>query len=233
METVAETLNLTRRGFPSRSALKDYLSGQLQYPLAVVQFNDSLSGNSPMPGNLSYDLRFPSMRRQGTGNWNTDRIRRSISPSVLWGPEDPHAYSPYFTEGFLAIQHVIAMTFIRQQKRSDAYHLPDVFIQRQPFPASRMDFAVNLMGDLLSAVLIISFLPSCMNMTKVSGLMILIQLIFTHLLSSSTDVGRGKRETIEGHYEDHGPAQLAPLVIVVLQVLHTNVYCGDVHDGHL
>lgn len=146
----------------------DYLSGQLEYPFAVVQFDDSVGGNASLPAHLEYDLRFPSMRRRGTGNWNTDRIRRSISPSVLWGPQDPQAYSPYFTEGFLAIQHVISMTFIDLHKMDPALQLPEILIQRQPFPASRMDFAVNLMGDLLSAVLIISFLPSCMNMTKVS-----------------------------------------------------------------
>lgn len=168
MESVALTLNLTLRGFPSRSALMDYLSGQREYPFAVVQFDDSVGGNASLPAHLEYDLRFPSMRRRGTGNWNTDRIRRSISPSVLWGPEDPQAYSPYFTEGFLAIQHVLSMTFIDLHKMDPALELPEIRIQRQPFPASRMDFAVNLMGDLLSAVLIISFLPSCMNMTKVS-----------------------------------------------------------------
>lgn len=166
MDVVAENLNLTLRGFPSRSALSDYLSTQAHYPFVVVQFDDSLTGNTSLPDHLQYDIRFPSMRRLGSGNWNTDRIRRSISPSVLWGPQDPQAYSPYFTEGFLAVQNVISMTFIQLNMRETVSDLPEFFIQRQPFPASRMDFAVNLMGDLLSAVLIISFLPSCMNMTK-------------------------------------------------------------------
>lgn len=168
MESVSETLNLTLRGFSSRSALTDYLSAQAEYPFVAVQFDDSVGGeNSTLPAHLSYDIRFPSMRRLGTGNWNTDRIRRSISPSVLWGPADPMAYSPYFSEGFLAIQHVISMQFIRENQADESLQIPEIVVQRQPFPASRMDFAVNLMGDLLSAVLIISFLPSCMNMTKV------------------------------------------------------------------
>lgn len=165
MVSVANQLNLTLMGFTSESALDEYLSGSKEYPFAVVQFEDSLAGNASLPEHLNYDLRFPSMRRLFSGNWNTDRIRRGISPSVLWAPEDPQAYSPYFYEGFLAIQHVISMSFIRT-KGNVPSDFPEVLIQRQPYPASRMDFAVNLMSDLLSAVLIISFLPSCMNMTK-------------------------------------------------------------------
>lgn len=170
METVSEVLNLTHRGFPTRQALEDYLSMQPHYPFACVQFSDSQANATELPHNFDYDLRFPSMRRMGSGNWNTDRISRSISPSILWGALDPMAYSPYFTEGFLAVQNVISMTFIKETRINSSQEIPEIRIQRQPFPADRMDFAVNLMGDLLSAVLIISFLPSCMNMTKVRGL---------------------------------------------------------------
>lgn len=166
MESVAERLNMTALGFANKAALTDYLAQLQDYPFAAVEFDDSLAGNASLPKHLSYDLRFPSLRRVGTGNWNTDRIRRSISPSVLWGPVDPRAYSPYFTEGFLAIQYEIAMEFIDKSRSNVEAVIPEILIQRQPFPKSRMDFAVNLMGDLLSAVLIISFLPSCMNMTK-------------------------------------------------------------------
>lgn len=176
MESVSKTLNLTARGFQSRSDLEIHLKLS-EYPFACVQFDDSLALNASLPAHLSYDIRFPSMRRWGNGNWNTDRVNRHISASVLWGAMSPDAFSPYISEGFLAIQNVISMEFIRE-KSQNREPIPQVAIQRQPFPADRMDFAVNLMGDLLSAVLIISFLPSCMNMTKVTRIRALILIGF-------------------------------------------------------
>lgn len=151
-------------------ATEDELIAQLEdseeYPFACVVFDDDLRNTSSLPDHLIYDIRFPSKRRWGNGNWNTDRTFRTISPSVVRAPLWPNGNSPYIMEGFNAIQHVISMHFI-EMKRSGVQTVPQVWLRRQPFPETKMDYAVNLMGNLLSAVLIIAFLPMSMNMTKV------------------------------------------------------------------
>lgn len=86
-------------------------------------------------------------------------------------PRDPHSDTgdlpPYYYKCFLTIQDAIDRTFIKL-KSINLKALPNVQIQRFPYPAVLEDLALTSALMIFPIFILISFIYSCKNIIKVS-----------------------------------------------------------------
>ncbi|EDW27108.1 GL16575 [Drosophila persimilis] len=142
---------------------------------AGIQFNDDWSSiNGSLPDDFSFALRFPSELRTATiaiaNTWLTMRLFPSID---LTGPrnepeEDGGIPVGYLREGFLPLQHVLSMSYLRQKAEELSLNvtLPEVWMQRYPFPAYIFDLLLEGMSSIMSLIILLSFIYPCTYITK-------------------------------------------------------------------
>uniref|UniRef100_A0A182MJU0 ABC transporter domain-containing protein n=1 Tax=Anopheles culicifacies TaxID=139723 RepID=A0A182MJU0_9DIPT len=132
-----------------------------------IEFPDSYANRTDLPQKLRFAVRLPGeLRFTGWtfGNWRTNFM---VVPFVqgLRNANQSDGGSPnYFREGFLTLQAAISRTFIRRQ-RAD-YALPDVSLQRFPYPPYYEDLVLVAMERLLPMIILISFFYTCINTVK-------------------------------------------------------------------
>ncbi|BFG01721.1 ATP-binding cassette sub-family A member 3 [Drosophila madeirensis] len=141
---------------------------------AGIQFSDDWAGVSELPDDFDFALRFPSELRTATiaiaNTWLTMRLFPSID---LTGPrneadEDGGIPVGYLREGFLPLQHVLSMSYLRQKAEELAQNvtLPEVVMQRYPFPAYIFDPLLEGMSSIMSLIILLSFIYPCTYITK-------------------------------------------------------------------
>uniref|UniRef100_A0A182PES6 ABC transporter domain-containing protein n=1 Tax=Anopheles epiroticus TaxID=199890 RepID=A0A182PES6_9DIPT len=147
------------RELESRLMQSNYIGG--------IEFPDSYANITELPQKLRYAIRLPGeLRFTGWtfGNWRTNFM---VVPFVqgLRNANQSDGGSPnYLREGFLTLQAAISRTFIRRQ-RAD-YDLPDVSLQRFPYPPYYEDLVLVAMERLLPMIILISFFYTCINTVK-------------------------------------------------------------------
>uniref|UniRef100_A0A182WCA7 ABC transporter domain-containing protein n=1 Tax=Anopheles minimus TaxID=112268 RepID=A0A182WCA7_9DIPT len=132
-----------------------------------IEFPDSYANRTDLPQKLRFAVRLPGeLRFTGWtfGNWRTNFM---VVPFVqgLRNANQSDGGSPnYFREGFLTLQAAISRTFIRRQNAD--YPLPDVSLQRFPYPPYYEDLVLVNMERLLPMIILISFFYTCINTVK-------------------------------------------------------------------
>jgi len=147
-----------------------------QSAFAGIQFDDAwanLTESDDLPDDFHFALRFPSELRTATmavaNTWLTMRLFPTID---LTGPrnepdQDGGIPPGYLREGFLPLQHSLSMAYIRQ--KSGEQSLPEVMMQRYPYPAYIYDPLLEGMSSIMSLIILLSFIYPCTYITKVSG----------------------------------------------------------------
>ncbi|KAH8326811.1 hypothetical protein KR059_012458 [Drosophila kikkawai] len=140
---------------------------------AGIQFDDAwanVTNIAQLPQDFHFALRFPSELRTATiaiaNTWLTMRLFPTID---LTGPrnekdEDGGIPPGYLREGFLPLQHQLSMAYIRQ--RSGEQELPEVVMQRYPYPAYIYDPLLEGMSSIMSLIILLSFIYPCTYITK-------------------------------------------------------------------
>lgn len=137
--------------------------------LAGLDFSETSTGGAGLPKHLHYALRFPSELRTGDklmphNNWQTNRM---YPVSVDHGPRQPQFNDGgpgYYREGFIAIQHAVAKTFLAEHDAAKPW--PELKLQRFPFRPYVDDHFLILLDSLIGVVLTLSFVYPVMNTVK-------------------------------------------------------------------
>uniref|UniRef100_A0A8W7Q2W6 ABC transporter domain-containing protein n=1 Tax=Anopheles coluzzii TaxID=1518534 RepID=A0A8W7Q2W6_ANOCL len=168
MEPVGEWMNLELQPLPNGSALQDFLLGTNSF--AGVEFDIRLNGSSTLPQRLNYRLRFPGEQRSQFTvghSWQTDR-RWGSRPDggARFAEESDGGPSPgYFREGFLTLQHFIFKSFA-QQFKTIPDPIPDVYLQRFPYPPFREDSFPSSLTTFLPISVMLAFIYPCISIVK-------------------------------------------------------------------
>ncbi|XP_062542045.1 phospholipid-transporting ATPase ABCA3-like [Armigeres subalbatus] len=165
MADAAAFLNITAIGFPNAQAMESTLMGLNL--LCGVEFDNSLANATILPEKLTFALRFPGELRFGSGllaDWQTSLLMVPFT-SHLREPSSVDGGSPsYFSEYFLSVQTAVSKAIIRE--RNPSVDIPPVFVQRFPYPPYHDDPLLQALELLLSTVIVLSFLYTCIVMVK-------------------------------------------------------------------
>ncbi|KAH8273382.1 hypothetical protein KR018_002047 [Drosophila ironensis] len=137
---------------------------------AGIQFDDSLSNIDKLPDDLKFALRFPSELRTAQmtiGNtWLTLRLFPIMGMAGPRNEADDDGGIPvgYLREGFLPLQHMLSMTYLKQ--KSGQTDLPAMVMQRYPYPAYIQDVLLMGMTSLMSLILLLAFIYPCTCITR-------------------------------------------------------------------
>ncbi|VEN47637.1 unnamed protein product [Callosobruchus maculatus] len=156
---------------------------------AGIQFDESYSNITDLKQikNFRATIRFPGELRFPNGmdnDWQTEFI---YPPLQKPGPRDPDsstgAYPSYHKEGFLLMQHVLAISFMMFRdgivtdglKLSDvtvilgwmkSTEMPLILMQRFPYSEWYDDLLMDVLKLVMGVFMILSFLYPCINTVK-------------------------------------------------------------------
>lgn len=143
-------------------------------------FHNELQDATVLPDNLTYALRFPAelrgLSKQEAAfagfsfNWATNF---KLSNEFLTGPRnrnDNDGGMPpgYIFQGFIAVQNAIERSIITASSLLQADDIPEILIQRFPYPAYQEDVLLKILEFFLPFLILISFFYSSTNIIKVS-----------------------------------------------------------------
>lgn len=131
----------------------------------------SFQNITEMPKQLFYSLRFPSELRSlakyigpSILNWHTFVLFPMYATSGPRGRDDNDGGPPwYYREGFIPIQDAIARAFIKHKSGNE---MPDVLLQRLPYPPFNKDILLEGLKSLVSLVVLLSFIYPCINTVR-------------------------------------------------------------------
>lgn len=138
---------------------------------AGIQFDDTLANITEYPKQLTFDIRFPSELRTATLNigltWFTMRLYPLLD---LTGPRnfnhsDGGIPVGYLREGFIPVQHAISTAFIKLA--GNVTELPEVVMQRFPYPEYIYDPLLQGLSSLMSLIILLSYIYPCTYIAKV------------------------------------------------------------------
>ncbi|XP_032594289.1 phospholipid-transporting ATPase ABCA3 isoform X2 [Drosophila grimshawi] len=167
MGDAASSLNMTWIGVDTAADLENDVATKRGF--AGVIFDQSMAGNV-LSDSLKYTLRFPSELRTTSFNIGLTWLTMRLFPMIdLTGPrnlEDGDGGIPvgYLREGFLPVQNAISMAYIRQKSNMDV--IPEVVMQRYPYPAFTFDPLLQGLSSLMSLIILLSFIYPCTYITK-------------------------------------------------------------------
>ena len=130
---------------------------------------------------MTYALRFPAELRglskqeeAFTGfayNWATNF---KLTNEFLTGPRNRKANDGgmppgYIYQGFIAVQNAIERSIIAASSSLIAEDIPEILIQRYPYPAYQEDILLTILEFFLPFLILISFFYSSTNIIKVSS----------------------------------------------------------------
>ncbi|KAJ6632964.1 Phospholipid-transporting ATPase ABCA3, partial [Pseudolycoriella hygida] len=154
------------------AASPEELARRLVNDRHLVGLNFHIDDMVDIPAHLEYSVRLPSELRTGQfnpaiNNWRTDLLFPRFE---ILGPRnrlsDNGGIPPgYFQEGFLAIQNAIANQFL-QMKSNMAESMPEIHIQRYPYPPYIRDVLLTGLETLVSLIILLSFVFPFTNTVK-------------------------------------------------------------------
>lgn len=206
---------------------------QLNKYIAGVQFDDKWQNITDYPVDFSFALRFPSELRTVSSNlpltWLTSKL---FMPIDLTGPrnagsQDGGVPVGYLREAFLPIQNAITMAYMKFTTSNN--DLPEVYMQRYPYPEYIYDPLLEGLGTIMSLIILLSFIYPCTNIVKVSVIAFSNCLHYDVIFPFAV-YHRRKGETIEGGDENYGPKQLDPLDGMVCQVIHYAIHLSHIDN---
>lgn len=126
---------------------------------------------------MNYTIRFPGELRTIKNNpvlfnWQTDSsVPDDNEPGARVPMEADGGVPPgYVREGFLPLQNAVAREFIRLHSNGKTAKMPEVQMQRFPFPPYRYDFLLSSLEEFLAISIVLSFIYPCINTVKMIAL---------------------------------------------------------------
>ena len=128
---------------------------------------------------MTYALRFPAELRglskqeaQFAGfsfNWATNfKLSNEFSTGPRNRNDNDGGMPPgYIYQGFIAIQNAIERSIITASSSLLADDIPEILIQRYPYPAYQEDILLVILESFLPILILISFFYSSTNIIKV------------------------------------------------------------------
>ncbi|XP_037937486.1 ATP-binding cassette sub-family A member 3-like [Teleopsis dalmanni] len=169
IQLTTETLNIsTYKGHQNAAALENYLTKANYF--AGIQFEDSLSQITEYPKQISFAIRFPSELRTISLSidftWLTNSLFMPIDLSGPRGVDDADGGVPvgYIREGFLPLQNALSLAYIKLA--SGAESLPEIIMQRFPYPDYIYDPLLQGITTLIPTIVLLCFIYSAINTTK-------------------------------------------------------------------
>ncbi|GJQ88074.1 hypothetical protein Trydic_g13087 [Trypoxylus dichotomus] len=172
MINVAEKSNLSVECYKDSEELEIKLWNNMNETLAAVVFSDALLTQNDLDPNLTVTIRFPSELRNSTSPmleaWNTHLTFPQFQLSGPREPEENEGASPnYFNEGFLTLQYYVSTEIIKYYANENFIELPQVLMQRFPYPSWLNDPLQTALESLISLLFMIAFSSVCINTVKV------------------------------------------------------------------
>uniref|UniRef100_A0A336L4T4 CSON004232 protein n=1 Tax=Culicoides sonorensis TaxID=179676 RepID=A0A336L4T4_CULSO len=174
IERIKTTQKITVEGKKNSSDLNFSLI--TSKPITGIEFNDILTNVTRIPQNLDFTLRFPYELRNDRSNfvalfnWFTDLIFPQFQENLPRNEKTDDGGLPpgYAREGFLTMQNVISREFIEriQMEGDENFTVPEIFVQRFPYPAYKSDKLLLGLEFLFPVIIINSFLYVCINTVK-------------------------------------------------------------------
>uniref|UniRef100_A0A1B0GH75 Putative lipid exporter abca1 n=1 Tax=Lutzomyia longipalpis TaxID=7200 RepID=A0A1B0GH75_LUTLO len=176
MEEMSQMLNVSLTRVPNAQNLSDLMQiGPRPRPFAGIVFRDEYASLGALPDHLDYTIRFPAELRTRrnqddvlSSNWQTGRLFpefQSIGPRNR-NSSDGGIPPGYYREGFAAIQHAVSITFIEMKKTNPSTIIPDIFLQRLPYPPFTLDVLLEVIALIIPFMILASFIVPCINNVK-------------------------------------------------------------------
>ncbi|XP_030379886.1 ATP-binding cassette sub-family A member 3 isoform X2 [Scaptodrosophila lebanonensis] len=169
LEETIQTLNMTGyTGFDNAAELENALVGQNVF--AGIQFDDDWANLDELPKKFHYAIRFPAESRTASYNIGLTWLTMRLFPIIdLTGPRNPSSDDGglpvgYLREGFLPVQHALTMAYLRQMSGNAT--LPEVVMQRYPYPQYISDPLLEGLASIMSLIILLSFIYPCTYITK-------------------------------------------------------------------
>lgn len=104
-------------------------------------------------------------------NWHTNLLYPLFSTGGPRSKEDVYGGMPfYFQDGFLPIQDAIARSFTemscKQQSNCENGTLPDIKMQRYPYPPHILDVLLQGLETIVSFFILLSYIYPCINTVR-------------------------------------------------------------------
>uniref|UniRef100_A0A182IUJ1 ABC transporter domain-containing protein n=1 Tax=Anopheles atroparvus TaxID=41427 RepID=A0A182IUJ1_ANOAO len=169
VEQIQEPIDLT--GFDNAQRMEDFF--RLNYSLAGVEFPDSYRTLNQLPDNITVSLRFPGEMRTLQddftafwANWATELMFPAFQIAGARERERDDAGYPanYYNESFIAVQSAVSRALILE--RDPAIQLPDIYLNRFPYPPYYSDPLLTGFENLLPLIVVIAFFYTAINTVK-------------------------------------------------------------------
>ncbi|XP_058833503.1 phospholipid-transporting ATPase ABCA1-like isoform X2 [Topomyia yanbarensis] len=171
MRPVGERTKLDIKGFDNPQELEYFLMAS--HSFVGVQFDERYIKLTGLPMVLNYTLRFPGELRAQFGITHTWRTNSRFASRPDGGARfyryDDGGPSPgYFREGFLSIQHFIFQSYVSIVRPVGVIdeELPDVVVQRFPYPPFMEDNFPSSLTTFLPISVMLAFIYPCISIVK-------------------------------------------------------------------
>ncbi|XP_053679934.1 phospholipid-transporting ATPase ABCA3-like [Anopheles nili] len=169
VEHILEPIDIA--GFENAQRMEDFF--RLNYSLAGVEFPESYSNTDVLPNNVTIALRFPGEMRTLQddftafwANWATELMFPAfqIAGAREREREDGGYPANYYNESFITVQSAISRAII--QERDPSFALPDIYLNRFPYPPYYSDPLLTGFENLLPLIVVIAFFYTAINTVK-------------------------------------------------------------------
>ncbi|XP_060661353.1 phospholipid-transporting ATPase ABCA3 isoform X1 [Drosophila nasuta] len=154
----AQMLDIQYNGYENVNALADAVKASNAF--VGVEFEGDWSDPDNMPDQLQFSLRFPFELRTVSVFQNLWYTGRLFDTYTKGGPREPEINTggnpSYINEEFLPVQHALSKTFIQLKSKVD--DLPDIQMQRYPFPSYVDDQFLQHVGEMMAMLIMFSFI---------------------------------------------------------------------------
>ncbi|XP_055596640.1 phospholipid-transporting ATPase ABCA1-like [Uranotaenia lowii] len=169
MEPVGQMAQLETRGFPTAEEMQYFLMASNAF--VGVQFDERHIKSTAPPRFLNYTMRFPGELRAQFGithTWRTNArfASRPDGGARFYRYSDGGPSPGYFREGFLSIQHFIFKSFVERVKQIQDQTVPDVILQRFPYPPFLEDSFPSSLTTFLPISVMLAFIYPCISIVK-------------------------------------------------------------------
>ncbi|XP_053658365.1 phospholipid-transporting ATPase ABCA3-like [Anopheles marshallii] len=158
-------------GFDNGQRMEDFF--RLNYSLAGVEFPESFSNIDTLPDNVTVSLRFPGEMRTLQddftafwANWATELMFPAFQIAGARERERDDGGYPanYYNESFITVQSAVSRALILE--RDPSFALPDIYLNRFPYPPYYSDPLLTGFENLLPLIIVIAFFYTAINTVK-------------------------------------------------------------------
>ncbi|XP_076337701.1 ATP binding cassette subfamily A member 3 isoform X2 [Tachypleus tridentatus] len=174
MEFVESKLDVTIQAFSTESQLVDFYVNNTGKVLGGVIFTEEKEGSSNFSKKISYTIRMKATPRNlnkdvqnSVENWKTQLtfpVFQLVGPrekDSIWGGKPG-----YMAEGFLSIQHAVALGVIECITNENVGDNLQLQMQRYPYPPYDNDPFLLALQFFFPMILIFSFIYPALNIVK-------------------------------------------------------------------